>query len=209
MSPHEAKPLQLLDFKIVQEPLNGLLRNMDMDLLRRIRELQASGRVDEHRQLTLLLVMLRFAKNTYEAVGFLMSDLDEDSKRLPRFVVVLPPINRQIADLWFTLIYVMDDFDARSLAHELCSYSELCEEIERNRERFGPDPEWQPWREDMQELKELMESQLPITSEQKANPTPLGFWPTPFRMLNSRRRANRLSNFFTMFFITKYRPKRT
>ena len=92
-------------------------------------------------------------------------------------------INRQIADLWFTLIYMMDEFDARSLAHELGSYSEFCEEITKNLARFGSDPEWQLWREDMQELKELMESQLPITPEQKADPTHLGFWPTPFKML--------------------------
>ena len=36
-------------------------------------------------------------------------------KRLPRFVLVVPRINRQIMDLWFSLVYMMDDFGPRSL----------------------------------------------------------------------------------------------
>jgi hypothetical protein len=48
------KPLRQLNFTIIQEPLTGLLRNMDSDLQRRIKEVQAAGNVDEHRQLTLL-----------------------------------------------------------------------------------------------------------------------------------------------------------
>jgi hypothetical protein len=88
----ELKPLRQLNFAIIQEPLTGLLRNMDSDLQRRIQDAQAGSNVEEHRQLTLLLIMLRFASNSYQAVGFLLSDIDQHPKRLPRFVLVVPSI---------------------------------------------------------------------------------------------------------------------
>jgi hypothetical protein len=173
----DVKPLRQFDFRIVQEPLTGLMRNMDCDLRRRIEEAQASGNVDEHRRLTLLLIMLRFAINSYQAVGFLLSDLDEHPKRLSRFVVVVPPINRQIMDLWFTLVYIMDDFAPRSLQYELGAYRELRKQIDDTRKQYGNDPEWQPWLEDMQELTTMMETQLPLAADQKANPESILSWP--------------------------------
>lgn len=66
--------------------------------------------------------MLRLAANAYQAVMFLVSDLDEHPKRSPRFVIVLPSVNRQIMDLWFSLIYIRDDFKARSLLYEQGAY---------------------------------------------------------------------------------------
>jgi len=179
MMDRNVKPLRRFDFRIVQEPLTGLLRNMDSDLRRRIEEVQAAGNVEEHRRLTLLLIMLRFAINSYQAVGFLLSDLDEHPKRLARFVVVVPPINRQIMDLWFTIVYMMDDFGPRSLAYELGSYKELRRQIDDSRKRYGADPEWEGWFEDMQDLVTMVEKQLSLTAEQKANPQSIVSWPHP------------------------------
>ena len=55
--------------------------------------------------------MLRVAHNSYQALAFLLSDLDPHPKRLPRYVLIVPPVNRQIMDLWFSLVYIMDDFE--------------------------------------------------------------------------------------------------
>ncbi len=177
----ELKPLELFHFPLVQEPLDGLLRNMDSDLQRRIKEVQASNDFDEYRQLTLLLIMLRIAANSYQALGFLLSDVDVHHKRLPKFALVVPPVNRQIMDLWFTLIYMMDDFGPRSLLYEQYAYRQLREQIDHTRKRYGADPEWQPWFEDMQALSDLMETQMPLTPEQIANPGPktIASWPHP------------------------------
>jgi hypothetical protein len=191
----ERKPLKQVDFKIIQEPLNGLLRNMDSDLQRRMEQVRTSENFEEYRQLMLLLIMLRFAVNSYQAVGFLLSDLDEHPKRLPRFVVVVPPINRQIMDLWFTLVYIMDDFGPRSVLYELGAYKELRKHIDDSRVRYGADPEWQDWFEDMQELSNLMETQLPLTADQKANPQSITSWPHPHGLSEKPSRSQSFLQF--------------
>src|SRR5580704_13392534 len=100
------KPLERLDFSIIQQPLTGFLRNMDSDLRRRVDYAGLTTDLDETRRLTLLLIMLRFAVNSYQGTAFLLSYLYEHPKRLARFALVVPPINRQIMDLWFTLVYI-------------------------------------------------------------------------------------------------------
>jgi hypothetical protein len=136
------KPLERVDFSVVQKPLDGLIRNMDSDLKRRVDFIGKTNDLDELRRFTLLHMMFRFAANSYHAVGFLLSDLDVNPKRIPRFVVIAPPINRQIMDLWFSLVYMMDDFGPRALAFDQCGYRELCEETEKMRKQYGTNREW-------------------------------------------------------------------
>jgi hypothetical protein len=170
MAKREPKPLTEFPFQVVQQPLFGLLRNIDGDLRRLIEKAALAKNIDDLRNLTLLLVMMRFASNSYDAICFLLSDMDGSPKRLPRFVLIVPPVNRQIMDLWFTLVYMMDDFGPRALAYEQCGWREIGEEVSKFRLRYGTDPDWQPWFEDMQELMTMMEVQIPITAAQKANP---------------------------------------
>jgi len=114
---------------------------------------------------------------------FLVSDLDEHPKRLPRFVIVLPPINRQIMDLWFSLAYIRDDFEARSLLYEQGAYRELRQQIDDNRARYGSNPDWQDWFSDMQELVTMAETEFAITPEQKADPhKTILSWPHPHQL---------------------------
>jgi len=182
LTPHfanrERKPLETVNFVLIQEPLTGLLRNTDSDLQRQLKGIETSRNFREYRELTLLLIMLRSAANSYQALCFLLSDTEENTKRLPRFVLVAPSINRQIMDLWFTLVYIMDDFSARTLMYEQASYRQLREQIEYARNRYGAAEEWRDWFEDMQELSDMMETQMPLTSEQKANPSSaIPAWP--------------------------------
>ncbi len=81
--------------------------------------------------------MMRITKNTYEAVCFLVSDVSPDSARKPTFVLVVPPVNRQLMDLLFTLIYIRDDFGPRSLAYERASWRAFKEEYEKQKSRFA------------------------------------------------------------------------
>jgi hypothetical protein len=176
------KPLETFNFSVVQQPLTGLLRNMDSDLRRRLDLLARTNDVNEIRRFTLLQIMLRFATNSYQAVGFLLSDLDEHPKRLPRFVLVVPPINRQLMDLWFSLVYIMDDFGPRALAYDQTGYRELCEEVDKRRKESGSDPEWYDWFQDMEELKSLMEQQVPLSADQIADPSQIPYWQGPFNL---------------------------
>jgi hypothetical protein len=183
------KPLRELHFPYIQEPLDGLLRNMDSDLQRRSREVQASNNIEEFRQLTLLLIMLRFGINSYQALAFLLSDVEGHAKRLARYVLIVPPVNRQIMDLWFTLVYMMDDFGPRSHLYEQCAYRELRIHVEENQSCYGADSEWQDWFEDMRELTDMMESQISVTPEQKANPKSISSWPHPHALTEKQTQS--------------------
>ena len=69
----ERKPLKMVNFALIQEPLIGLLRNTDSDLQRQTKRIEVSTDFREYRELTLLLIMLRSAANSYQALCFLLS----------------------------------------------------------------------------------------------------------------------------------------
>jgi hypothetical protein len=177
------QPLEVFDARVVQAPLQGLLRNMDGELSRRLRQAMASGDREAERRLSLLLIMLRLTKNAYEAIGFIVSDMDENPKRKKEFVLILPPTNRQLLDLLFTLVFIMDDFPSRSLDFELSGYRQGREEYDKFYERFGKEPKWQQHFRDLEELRQTMEKYLPITPEQKVNPAIIDYWRAPYKLL--------------------------
>lgn len=198
-SDRQVKPLRPFDFKIVQEPLTGLLRNMDSDLQRRIKEVGAAQDVEQMMQLTLLLIMLRVAINSYQAVGFLLTDLDQNPKRLDRFVIVVPPINRQIMDLWFTVVYLLDDFEPRRIIYEKGAYRELRKVLEESELRYETDPEWQDWLEDMREFAKRVETQVPLSDEEKRNPSSIPSWPHPHSLSEKPTKSQDFLKFLDKF----------
>ena len=66
------KPLESFNAQLIQPKLKGLFRNIDQDLLRKIREVEQRRDEESQRQITLLSIMMRITKNTYEAVCFLV-----------------------------------------------------------------------------------------------------------------------------------------
>ena len=141
--------------------------------------------------------MLRFAINSYQAVGFLLADLDEYPKRLPRFVLVVPPINRQLMDLWFSLVYIMDDLGPRALAYDQCGYRETCEQVEKMREQYEADPEWRDWFEEMRDLISMMEKQVPLSPDQIVDPSKIPYWLAPHKL--AKQPTNNKSQDFLQF----------
>lgn len=82
---HSIKPLDKFNFALVQEPLSGLLRNVEGDLRKRVEYITRTDDLNEQKRMILLTIMLRFAINSYQSVGFLLSDLDEHPKRIPTY----------------------------------------------------------------------------------------------------------------------------
>lgn len=195
----QVKPLRPFNFKIVQEPLTGLLRNMDSDLQRRIKQVEAARDVQQYMQLTLLLIMLRVAINSYQAVGFLLTDLDEHPKRLDRFVIVVPPINRQIMDLWFTVVYLLNDFEPRRIIYEKGAYRELRKVLEESELRYGTDLEWQDWLEDMREFAKMVETQIPLSEQEKGIPSSIPSWPHPHSLSEKPTKSQDFLKFLDKF----------
>jgi hypothetical protein len=135
------KPLRTFDYKLVQEPLIGLLTNIDRDLQRRGKQCEDTD-AEGLRCLGLLNVFIRFATNSFRAVTYLAADTPEDPRRQPNFVLVIAPINRQLLDLLFSLIYMVDDFPTRSLAYQRAGWREFQEEYQMFKNTYSDDPEW-------------------------------------------------------------------
>ena len=156
-------PLELFDARIVQTPIQGLLRNVDCELVRLLNQSMTSRDPESERKFSLFLMMLSVTKNSYDAASFLCSDAEDAPKRKREFVLILPPVNRQLLDLLFTLVFVLDDFPARSLDYELSGYRQLREEYDKFHDRYNTDPKWQTRFEELRELQQKMERYLPIS----------------------------------------------
>lgn len=179
------EPLQVFDSRLVQAPLQGLLRNIDGELERLLKKSMSSRDPLAERKYSLFLLMSRFTRNSYEAVSFLCSDSDDARRRKREFVLVLPPTNRQLLDLLFTLVFMLDDFPARSLEFELAGYRQARAVYDRFHERFGTDPKWQPYFKDLRNFQLQMETYLPITATQKASPESIPYWRAPYKLMKT------------------------
>jgi hypothetical protein len=177
------------DARTVQAPLQGLFRNMDCELARRLKKANVSRDREGERALSLFLIMLRFTRNSYEATSFLCSSVEDSPKRKKEFVLMLPPANRQLLDLLFTLVFMMDDFPTRSMAYELSGYRQAREEHEKYFRRFGTHPMWQSHFLSLQGWLPTMEKYLLITPEQKANPATIPYWRAPYRLMKQATKS--------------------
>ena len=115
---HIPKPLREFQYPLVAGKMDGLLINIDRDLQRRGNQALQRGEGDTERCLTLLNLMVRFARNSYDAVRYVAGNTPEDDRRRPNYVLVVPTINRQLLDLLFSLVYMLDDLSVRSLQYQ-------------------------------------------------------------------------------------------
>lgn len=181
-------PLQRIDFRLVQTPLDGLLINVDRDLQRRTKDAERFGSFDMARQLVLLDIFVRLVTNAYHAEAYLIADDPPDSRRKPQFVLVLPPINRQLLDLFCSLVYMLDDLPSRSLQYQRAGWRQIAQERDKVREEVGKRPEWKrdpAWREYLRAYDRVLNfyGQIyGITPDQAKNPRKLPEWYAPFKL---------------------------
>jgi hypothetical protein len=169
--------------------MDGLLINVDRDLQRLGNRAVAQGATDRERGLTLLNVLARFAKNSYDAVRYTAGDTPEDPRRNPNYVLVIPAINRQLLDLLFSLVYMLDDFSARSLQYQKAGWRELDTEYRMFRNRFSNDPEWrQHFKNVRRELDNLI-LRFGITPEEQRQPKLVPFWKHPYELKDENTKS--------------------
>ena len=135
------KPLRSFDYKLVQERLDGLLINVDRDLQRAVTNARANQPEISPRALTLLDIFVRFVRNAYHALGYIVADTPEDPQRNPNYALIIPPVNRQLLDLLFSLVFMLDDFEIRSLQYQRAGWREGNEEYQKFKTEFSSDPE--------------------------------------------------------------------
>jgi hypothetical protein len=179
-----SKPLRAFDFGLVAARMDGLLFNVDRHLQRLKREHGNVPTVD--RCVSLLNVLLRFARNSYNAVRYLTARTPEDPARKPTYALVIPAINRQLLDLLFSLIYMLDDFEARSLQYQRAGWRESFDEYQKHKNHFSADPAWQQHFINLESNLEMMVVQFGITDEQRRNPASVPYWKHPFALKDEK-----------------------
>jgi hypothetical protein len=170
------------NFGLVQDRLNGILINIDRSLEKQTASFKQTGDAEGFRQLSLLTVMIRIASNSYTALCFLLSDLHRDPRRKTNFVLVTPPVNRQLMDLLFTLVYIRDDFGPRSLAYERAGWRAFREEYDKYHSEYGSSKEWKQYFSEQKRVLKMMVAPLKITMEEKRNPSLIERWKGPFKL---------------------------
>ncbi len=167
MADQKLAPLEVFDARIVQTPLQGLLRNMDSELARLFKQAMTSHDREAERRLSLFLIMLRFTKNSYEAASFLCS----------------------------TLVFMLDEFPARSTAYELSGYRQAREEYDKFQARYGTHPKWQTQLLTLREWLPTLEKYFSIKPEQKANPAQIKYWNAPYKLMKTPTKSQPFMEF--------------
>jgi hypothetical protein len=197
------EPLVEFNVQLVQAPLQGLFRNTDSELARRFQHATVTRDRVAERTLSFFLILTRFAKTSYESISFIASDSDDGSKRKKEFVFVLPPVNRQLMDMLFNIIYITDSFPSRSMEYELYGYRQAREQYNQVYSRFGSLPRWRQHFETQQAFLLDMEKYLSITAEQKADPAIIRYWPGPKRLTKRPTKSQPFLKFLDTWFYSE------
>lgn len=176
------KPLTRFDFGLILERMDGALINVERDLQRLVKRAEATKDLKSARKLALLMVLVRFAANSFMSVRYLCADTPEDPKRKPNFALVVPAINRQLLDLLFSIVYMFDDISARSDMYERAGWREAYEQYQKEKTAFSRDPEWLPYFENVKSFLSNMEQALQITKNERDNPKTIPYWKHPFEL---------------------------
>jgi hypothetical protein len=180
------KPLRRFDFNLIKNQLEGFLFNVDRDLQRRRDQAAARGDADAERVLALLNILVRFANNSYHAVSYLGADTPEDSNRKPNYMLAVPNVNRQLLDLLFSLVYILDDIRKRSLEYQRAGWRELLEEYRQYKTRFAKELEWQDYFQVFEQGLDEMVLRFGITRDEQKDPSLVPYWKHPFELKDKK-----------------------
>jgi hypothetical protein len=150
-------------------------------LQRKIRAAGAAHNGELVRQLTLMVTMARISANAYAGLCYLQVDQGLRHWR-KNFALLLAPVNRQLMDILFSIIYMRDDFAVRTLLYERAAFRAFKEEYQLYESAFRGLPEWKAFFIDQKMLLRLMAKPLRITLAEKRNLELIPRWKQPFKL---------------------------
>jgi hypothetical protein len=179
-TPTPLKPLKKFDYKVISEKVWGLLINVDRDLRRRSGDSRSVDLYGDHAHL--LNIFVRCAMNSYEAVLYFGGDIPEDPRRKKNFVIAIPPVNRQLLYLLFTIVYLLDDFDTRVRHYMRAGWREIHEEQHQIKTAFSQDPDYKAHIRNLDQLLEDLGTNLLLSEGERKKPDSLPYWPHPDKL---------------------------
>jgi hypothetical protein len=92
---------------------------------------------------------------------------------------VLPSINRQLIDLFVTLLYILDDFTPRVRQYQQSGWRDMKKHVESEIVRHGNDPVWAEYIRTQQSMLDEAAVAYDVTANQQANLKLISWWDTP------------------------------
>jgi hypothetical protein len=125
---------------------------------------------------------VRVAQVLYSAVVFIIADQPPEPARNPKYALVLPSINRQLIDLYVTLLYILDDFFPRVREYQQSGWKDMKKHVESEIEKHGHDPVWAEYICTQQAILDKTANAYDVTTKQQANLDLIPWWDTPNRI---------------------------
>jgi hypothetical protein len=164
-----------LDYSVIGEPLNNLLKAVGNKLSREwpTKYAEVAGGS------ALFVVHIRVARLTYLSALYLGGDKPPDPFRLPEFCSTLPVLNRSLLDSLLTIMFILEDVPQRIAWFYEADWRELRLELDRFNPEYSLLPEFQKFLTDLTEHCNAGIALLGLTPQQAAQPRKLRSWPNP------------------------------
>lgn len=145
----------------------------------------------------LVLANLKITRNTSELVRYLCADWPEDPERKPEFCIAAFPLVRTILESLFSVLFLLDDPNARTNRYYRANWRDEFEEDERRRGQYGNDPSWSEFLDQRRVWLESFADEIGISQQERAQPTKVAWWPTPGGMRKDKSLSSDLKRYFT------------
>ncbi len=133
--------------------------------------------------------MVRFATNAYHAALYLMAETPDDPARRNGYSLIIAPVNRQLLDLLFSLVYMLDDFPNRSLQYQRAGWRESKEEYQKFKTEFARDPEWKAYFISAKRGIDFYGDLFGLTEKEERKPSLIPYWTHPFELKNEQTKS--------------------
>lgn len=171
-----------LDYSVIGEPLNNLLKAVGNKLTREWPSKYANVAGGS----ALFVVHVRVARLTYLSALYLGGDKPPDPFRLPEFCSTLPLLNRSLVDSLLTIMFILEDVPQRIAWFYEADWRELRLELDRLNSQYGALPEFRKFLTDLAGHCDAGITLLNLTPQQAAQPAKLRSWPNPGALPNHR-----------------------
>jgi hypothetical protein len=121
---------------------------------------------------------------TYRTVIWVIAENSESRGGEAEFVLSVPPLVRSLLDQVFTVCFISEDPQTRSLQYHKSGWREINERNTRERKRYGNDPKWERRLTEQHKLLQQLAVLANIASEESTDPKKfINYWPIPSQMI--------------------------
>jgi hypothetical protein len=165
-----------LDYSVIGEPLNNLLKAVGHKLSREWPNKYAQVKGGRE----LFVIHIRIARLTYLSALYLGGDKPYDPLRLPEFCTSLPVLNRSLLDSLLTILFILENVPDRIAWFYEADWRELRLELDRFTTEYGHLEEFHKFLRDLAEHCNTGIAHANLTPEQRRVSTTLRHMLTEF-----------------------------